>query len=71
MSQQRVSCGAKKSFPPSFYLSSFHFYIIEKATQQGTLGGCTRHRPVGVDRERADEMIKLSHRVPVEKNLGI
>lgn len=34
------SHSARKSFPLSFYLSSLPFYIIEKATQQGTLGGC-------------------------------
>lgn len=37
------SCWAKKSFPPSFYLSSLPpSYIIEKATQPVTLGGHSR-----------------------------
>lgn len=34
------SHSAGKSFPLSFCLPSLPLYIIEKATQQGTLGGC-------------------------------
>ena len=59
------SHSAGKSFPLSFCLPSLPLYIIEKATQQGTLGGYASSSWKGgkVGLPRADE-VKNSQGVP-------